>query len=454
MTETSEHASNKDAPNWRDVLKAMRNPQVAIMLALGFSSGLPFLLTGNTLGAWLRDENTTLAAIGFMGWVGLAYSLKFLWSPLVDKLNLPILGRLGQRRSWILLSQFTVTIGLLGMVLIGPQGGLALFGALAVIVAFASATQDISIDAWRIEAAADEEELALLSAGYQLGYRISLLITNALIFIVAANVGWELSYSAMAALMLVGILASFIATEPQAQHSSVGQTKSGLNPNANLWSFKGLLDAILGPFIAFFRTHGWKALLLLLAVSLYRMPDFVMGPMINPFYRDLGLSWDEIGGVRASIGLIATFVGVSLGGLAAYRLGFTKTLVLGAFLAPASNLAYTGMAYFGGSVEVLAIALTIENISEGFAGTALIAWMSSLTSFGYAATQYALLSSFYTILGKFLKGFSGVVVESLEISMGLIPAYGVFFAITAAIGIPSVAVAIWAAKAHAQATQT
>jgi len=340
------------------------------------------------------------------------------------------------------------------MVLIGPQGGLALFGALAVIVAFASATQDISIDAWRIEAAADEEELALLSAGYQLGYRISLLITNALIFIVAANVGWELSYSAMAALMLVGILASFIATEPQAQHSSVGQTKSGLNPNANLWSFKGLLDAILGPFIAFFRTHGWKALLLLLAVSLYRMPDFVMGPMINPFYRDLGLSWDEIGGVRASIGLIATFVGVSLGGLAAYRLGFTKTLVLGAFLAPASNLAYTGMAYFGGSVEVLAIALTIENISEGFAGTALIAWMSSLTSFGYAATQYALLSSFYTILGKFLKGFSGVVVESLEISMGLIPAYGVFFAITAAIGIPSVAVAIWAAKAHAQATQT
>ena len=452
--DVTEQETAPEGPSWRDVIKALGNPQVAIMLALGFSSGLPFLLTGNTLGAWLRDEGTTLSAIGFMGWVGLAYSLKFLWSPLLDKLDLPVICTLGRRRSWILLSQIVVAGGLLGMVIVGPEGGLIAFGILAVVVAFASATQDIAIDAWRIEAAASQEELALLSAGYQLGYRISLLITNALIFIVAAKIGWELSYTTMAILMVIGILAAFMAAEPKAQTSAIAKPLADISTEEKLWTLRGFKDAILGPFIAFFQTHGWKALLLLLAVSLYRMPDFVMGPMVNPFYRDLGLSWEEIGAIRASIGLGATFAGVSLGGIAAFRLGFTRTLILGAFLAPASNLAYTGMAYFGGSTEVFAAALVIENISEGFAGTALIAWMSSLTSFGYAATQYALLSSFYTILGKFLKGFSGVVVEQLQPALGLIPAYGAFFALTAAIGIPSVAIAIWAAKAHSRTAQT
>lgn len=435
-------------PGWRDVLASLRNPRVAIMLALGFSSGLPFLLTGNTLGAWLREEGTTLTAIGFIGWVGFAYSFKFLWAPLLDRVDLPLLARFGRRRSWILLAQGLVALGLLAMVLVGPAGGLLLFGAFALVVAFASATQDIAVDAWRIEAAQSDEELALLSAGYQLGYRVSLLITNALIFIVAAQVGWELSYLAMAVLMGLGMLAALVASEPSPQTSAVGDGAPGLAPEAKIWTPQGFADAVLGPFVAFFKAHGGKAVLLLAAVSLYRMPDFVMGPMVNPFYLDLGISREEIGGMRASVGLIATFVGVTLGGLAAFRLGFTRTLILGAFLAPASNLGYTFMAVAGGDLTNFAIALTIENISEGFAGTALIAWMSSLTSFGYAATQYALLSSFYTILGKFLKGFSGITVDTLEASMGLIPAYGVFFALTAAIGIPSVLISIWAARAH------
>jgi len=436
-------------PGWRDVLTGMRNPRVAIMLALGFSSGLPFLLTGNTLGAWLRVEGTSLAAIGFMGLVGLAYSFKFLWSPLLDRVRLPVIGRLGKRRSWIVLAQSGVAIGLLAMVAVGPAGGLVAFGAFAVLVAFSSATQDIAVDAWRIEAAADNEELALLSAGYQLGYRISLLITNALIFNLAAGVGWELSYTAMAALMGVGLAAALVAAEPKPQSSAVGAAAGGVAPEAPLWTPSGFFDAVAGPFIAFFKAHGGKAILLLAAVSLYRMPDFVMGPMVNPFYLDLGIAQNEIGGMRASVGLVATFIGVALGGLAAYRLGFTKTLILGAFLAPVSNLGYTFMAVMGPDLPWFAIALTIENISEGFAGTALIAWMSSLTSFGYVATQYALLSSFYTLLGKFLKSFSGVAVESLEVQLGLIPAYGTFFALTAAIGLPSVAIAIWAARAHA-----
>ncbi|MGX6648867.1 AmpG family muropeptide MFS transporter [Maricaulaceae bacterium MS644] len=453
MTEETTAGGAPPRPGWRAVLKGLTNPRVAIMLALGFSSGLPFLLTGNTLGAWLREEGTTLTAIGFIGWVGFAYSFKFLWAPILDRARLPGIGRLGKRRSWILIAQIFVAAGLIGMVFAGPQAGLVTFGALALVVAFASATQDIAVDAWRIEAAHSDEELALLSAGYQLGYRASLLITNALIFIVAANVGWELSYTAMAALMLVGMAAALMASEPDPQTSAVAQAAGVPMVEAPLWTPRGLYEAIIGPFAAFLQTHGGKAVLLLAAVSLYRMPDFVMGPMINPFYLDLGITREEIGGVRATVGLIATSIGVAAGGLAAFRLGFTRTLIIGAFLAPASNLGYTVMAATGGGLTNFAVALFVENLSEGFAGTALIAWMSSLTSFGYAATQYALLSSFYTLLGKFLKGFSGVAVETMGQAIGLIPAYGAFFALTAAIGIPSVLVSIWAARAHGDARE-
>ena len=414
-----------DRPGWRAVAASRRNPRVAVMLALGFSSGLPFLLTGNTLGAWLREEGTTLTAIGFIGWVGFAYSFKFLWAPLLDRLSLPLIGRLGRRRSWILLAQGLVALGLIAMVASGPDAGLALFGALALVVAFASATQDIAVDAWRIEAAHSDEELALLSAAYQLGYRVSLLITNALIFIVAANIGWELSYTAMAALMLVGMAAALAAAEPNPQTSAVAQSSGAPVADAPLWTAQGLYQAIIGPFAAFLKAHGGKAALLLAAVSLYRMPDFVMGPMINPFYLDLGITREAIGGMRATVGLIATSIGVAAGGLAAFRLGFTRTLIFGAFLAPASNLGYTFMAAFGGELPYFAAALALENFSEGFAGTALIAWMSSLTSFGYAATQYALLSSFYTILGKFLKGFSGAAVDAMQAPLGLLVATSV-----------------------------
>ena len=184
------------------------------MLMMGFSSGLPFLLTGNTLGYWMRDEGTTLAAIGFLSWVGLAYSLKFLWAPLIDRLDAPVFGRSGRRRGWMIVTQFLVAVGLLGLSVIGLKAGLAALGTLALIVAFASSTQDIVVDAWRIEAADDSDELGLLSAAYQLGYRFALLITEALILIVANHWGWPIAYAAMAALMAVGLCASFVAVEP------------------------------------------------------------------------------------------------------------------------------------------------------------------------------------------------------------------------------------------------
>lgn len=434
---------------WREVLASLREPRVLAMLALGLSAGLPFMLTGNTLGAWLRDEGTELAAIGFISWVGLAYSFKFLWAPLLDRVELPLLGRLGKRRSWIILAQAGIIAGLAAMTLIGPQGGLLVFGAFALVVAFFSATQDVAIDAWRIEVSRSAEELGLMSAAYQLGYRAALLITNALIFNLAARVGWEMSYGLMAVLMGIGVAAALLAAEPRTADSAVAVPSAGAPP-LSIWSRRGLYDAVIAPFVLFYQTHGTKALVLLLAISLYRLPDFVMGPMVNPFYTDLGLSRDAIGAMRAGVGLWATIAGVAAGGFCAVRLGFVPTLVLGAFLAPASNLGYTAMALVGvPDLGVFGAALTLENFSEGFAGTALIAWMSSLTTFGYAATQYALLSSFYTILGKVLKGLSGVAVEALARPLDLILAYGVFFAGTAALGLLSVLVVIWAARAHA-----
>jgi PAT family beta-lactamase induction signal transducer AmpG len=434
---------------WRDVLASFREPRVLAMLALGFSAGLPFLLTGNTLGAWLRDEGTELSAIGFISWVGLAYSLKFVWAPLLDRVELPLLGRLGKRRSWIVLAQIGVVAGLVAMTAIGPGGGLVVFGVFAVVVAFASATQDIAIDAWRIESSRSAEELGLMSAAYQLGYRAAMLVTNALIFNIAARTGWEVSFALMAMLMGVGLAAAMYAAEPRAADSLVASAAPQVAPTP-IWTLRGLYDAVIGPFLTFFAAHGKNALVLLAAISLYRLPDFVMGPMVNPFYADLGLSLDAIGAMRASVGLWGTLAGVAAGGFCAVRLGFVPTLVLGAFLAPVSNLGLTMMAFAGPDLAVFGGALALENFSEGFAGTALIAWMSSLTTFGYAATQYALLSSFYAILGKILKGLSGVAVETLDQSFDLLTAYGVFFAITASIAVPSVLVAIWAARIHSR----
>src|SRR5581483_3798679 len=192
----------------RDVLASLGQPKVAVMLALGFSSGLPFLLSGNTLGYWLRDEGTTLQAIGFLSWVGLAYSLKFLWAPVIDRVDAPVFGRFGRRRGWMIVSQLLVALALFGMSMYGPSHGLTAVGVLALIMAFASSTQDIVVDAWRIEAATDSDELGLLSAAYQLGYRAALLITEALILISATHLGWPVSYAAMGVLMGVGLCAS------------------------------------------------------------------------------------------------------------------------------------------------------------------------------------------------------------------------------------------------------
>ncbi|MCU0754593.1 MAG: MFS transporter [Xanthomonadales bacterium] len=427
---------------WREVWPQLRQPRMLVMLLLGFGCGLPFMLVGNTLGFWLRSTGVELSTIGFLSWVGMAYTLKFLWAPLIDRVPPPLLGHLGRRRGWLLLAQAGVLLGLLGMAALGPAGGLWLFGSLALLAAFASATQDIVVDAWRIESAASDEEQALLSTVYQMGYRAALLTTDALIFLVAAPLGWSSAYALMAALLFLAILATLSAREPQ----------TGTIATTPLWTPRGLHEALLGPFIAFFREHRHWALLILVAISSYRLADFVMGPMANPLYADLGIGPATIGAIRGSVGLVATLAGTAIAGLCAMRYGLVATLLAGALLGPLSNLGFSVLALSGGDTQVFAVAMAVDNFSAGFAGIALIAWMSSLTQSGYTATQYALLSSFYALPGKFLKGLSGYTVETLAVGRSLPEAYAWFFAGTAALAMPVILLCLWLLRRHAPAS--
>jgi PAT family beta-lactamase induction signal transducer AmpG len=417
----------------RDVISSLGQPKVAVMLALGFSSGLPFLLTGNTLGYWLRDEGTTLKAIGFLSWVGLAYSLKFLWAPVVDRTDAPIFARFGRRRSWMLLTQALVAIGLVGLSVWGTKHGLTAVGLMAVLVAFASSTQDIVVDAWRIEAASDSDELGLLSAAYQLGYRAALLVTDALILISANHLGWPISYTMMGVLMAIGIAASVTAIEPMRVHPDAAT----LATEPRLASIRGFIDAVVGPFREFFRVYGWVALLMLAMISLYRLPEFLMGPMANPYYHDLGLSKDTVGAVRASIGLIGSLLGIAAGGLSAVRIGYFRTLILGLLMQSVVIANFAILAYTGPDVRVFGGIMALDNFGAAFAGVALVTYMSSLTTMGYTATQYALLSSAYAYVGKFAKGFSGVMVESLASGRTLLEGYALFFIGCGLLGIPA-----------------
>jgi PAT family beta-lactamase induction signal transducer AmpG len=436
---------------WRTVVRNLREPKVLVMLLLGFSSGIPLYLVGNTLGFWMRENGIELSTIGFLSWVGIAYSLKFLWAPLVDKVDAPILGRfLGRRRGWMLLSQIVVVAALTGMAIVQPGVGgvtllgiplnqLLVFGGLALVVAFASATQDIVIDAWRIESADNPEQQGLLTSSSTLGYRGALLCTDSLILILAAHIGWSMSYEVMAMLMGVGVIAVFMAREPAAS------VRAATAPHAALYTPRGLFDAILGPFVAFFRDHGWWALLMLAAISMYRLPDFLLGPMANPFYKDLGIDKEVVGAVRGSIGLVATIAGIAVAGLSSIRFGTIPTLLAGAVLGPGSNLAFSYLALHGADAGVFSAAMAIDNFCNGFVGVALIGYMSQLTHAGYTATQYALLSSFYALPGKFLKGLTGAAVESLEHGRTLLEAYALFFLGTALVGIPAVLLCLWLA---------
>jgi len=426
------------------VIAALRRPRVMVMLMLGFSSGIPFMLTANTLGFWLRDRGLQLGAISALSWVGLVYSLKFLWAPVVDRADLPFLSRLGRRRGWVLAAQVLVAAGLSAMALTGPETNLPAFAALALTVAFASATQDIVLDAWRIEVAETAEELGLLTSAYQLGYRVALLATVSWILILAQFAGWNIAYGVMALCMLVGMAAILTAKEP-ARADAAMQARSDA---ASLWTPRGFFDAVVGPFAEFFKSHGLFGLVMLLTITLYHLSDYLRGPIVNPFYHDVGYSKIEVGLIRTSVGLWASVAGVAVGGFCSLRIGFFRTLIIGAVLQPIGIGAFALVALRGGpDLALFSLVNGMDDFAIGFSGVALVAYMSSLTNLGYVASQYAVMSSALAWTGKTLKGFSGFVIQGLQPGRDLMHAYALFYVGVAALGLPSVVLCIVLARA-------
>ena len=479
---------------WWDSIKVYGERRVFVMLLLGFAAGLPNLLIFDTLSAWLRDSGVTLELIGFFGLATLTYALKFVWAPLLDRTNIPVLTPwLGHRRSWMLVTQVLIILGLWMISGSNPQANLAGVALFAVIVGFFGATQDIAIDAWRIEVS-DDSRQGVMAASYQLGYRVAVIVAGAVPLVLAQLYNWNLSYAVMACLMGIGVLGVLLAPR-EAQHVirpiPVGDIPSrpalewiewivriglmviaalivgtGLTDKADAfnWAFGpllgdggkaqisalmelGELNGVLvqfgfvisglvlltaacwplpgletrpGAYLAgsfgaplrdFFSRFGKLAGPILALICLYRLADFVLNIM-NPFYQDLGFSLIEIAEVRKLFGVIALSLGVIVGGWAVARFGLIRTMVIGAFMSPISNLVFAWLTTQGHELSALFIAIGIDNVASGFAGTALIAYMSSLTSIGFTATQYALFSSLYALPGKIIASQSGRIVEA------------------------------------------
>ena len=422
---------------WREVWKVYAEAATLRMLLLGFSAGLPLLLVFGTLSFWLREAGIDRTTIGYLSWVGLAYGFKWVWAPLVDRLPIPLLTRLlGRRRSWLLLSQFTIMAALVSMAMTDPRVSLMPVVWCALAVAFGSATQDIALDAYRIESA-DIERQAALAASYQTGYRIAMIWAGAGALWIAARAevpnaalyqhgAWQTAYLVMAASMLLGVFTVLFSPEPQARE---------LKPSRNVAEW--LRGALVEPFADFLSRYGKQALLILALISVYRISDVVMGIMANPFYVDMGYTKDEVAAVTKIYGVIMTLVGAFVGGALAMRFGVMKVLMLGAVLSAGSNLLFAWLATVGHDVNALIAVISADNLSSGIASAAFIAYLSSLTNINYSATQYALFSSMMLLLPKFLAGYSGRYVDAFG--------YTHFFTATALLGLP-VLVLVWLAS--------
>lgn len=419
------------------------------MLFLGFSAGLPLLLVLGTLSFRLREAGIDRSTIGFLSWVGLVYGFKWMWAPLVDRLPLPFLTKLlGRRRSWLMFAQCLVIVGLVGMGLCDPQSNLEPVVWCALLVAFGSATQDIALDAFRIESA-DTQHQAALAATYQTGYRLAMIWAGAGVLWVAArasvvpvapadavasvyqHLAWQSAYWVMAASMGVGLLTVLFSAEPVSIELLPAR-------NAKEW----LQSALVEPFADFIRRYQWQAVIILLLIAIYRISDVVMGIMANPFYVDMGYTKDEVAAVSKVFGVIMTLVGAFIGGVLSMRLGVMRILMLGAVLSAATNLLFAWLAGVGHDVTALIWVVSADNLASGIASAAFIAYLSGLTNVNYSATQYALFSSMMLLAPKWLAGFSGVYVDA--------HGYAAFFNSTALLGIP-VLLLVWLASRQSKA---
>lgn len=445
-TTASAEAEAPARPTWGETLRVYLEPASLRMFALGFSAGLPLLLVLGTLSFRLREAGLDRTTIGYLSWVGLAYGFKWCWAPLVDRLPIPLLTRwLGRRRSWLLLSQACIMASLVGMALADPRTELQLVVWCALAVAFASATQDIALDAFRIESA-DMRHQGALAATYQTGYRLAMIWAGAGVLWIAARAelapavpaagavapgalyqqaAWTTAYLVMAASMLVGVLTVLFSREP---------ARVALPPAKNAADW--LRSALVEPFADFLKRYGKQALLILALIGVYRISDVVMGIMANPFYVDMGYTKDEVAAVTKVFGVIMTLVGAFIGGALSLKLGVMRVLMLGAILSAASNLLFAWLAGHGHDVTALMLVISADNLSAGVASAAFIAYLSGLTNVQYSATQYALFSSMMLLAPKWLAGYSGAFVDAYD--------YPTFFIATACLGVP-VLVLIWLA---------
>ncbi|WOO31065.1 AmpG family muropeptide MFS transporter [Diaphorobacter limosus] len=441
----SSHSAPAARRSWRQAWLVYLEPASLRMLALGFSAGLPLLLVLGTLSFRLREAGVDRTTIGYLSWVGLAYAFKWVWSPLVDRLPLPLLTRrLGRRRGWLLLAQGLVMAGLVGMALTDPRAELAPLVWCALLVAFGSATQDIALDAFRIESA-DAERQAALAATYQTGYRLAMIWAGAGVLWIAARAeipglvgyqagAWAAAYLVMAASMLVGTVTVLLSPEPAPRP---------LPPAKGLGDW--LRGAVVEPFADFIKRYRWQAALILALIAVYRISDVVMGIMANPFYVDMGYSKDEVAAVTKVFGVVMTLAGAFVGGVLSMRLGVMRVLMLGAVLSALSNLLFAWLGQRGHDVTGLVLVVSADNLAGGIASAAFIAYLSGLTNVQYSATQYALFSSMMLLLPKWLAGFSGQFVDA--------HGYSAFFTGTALLGLP-VLLLVWFASRAKKASGT
>ena len=380
------------------------------MLFFGFASGLPFLLVAGTLAFWLKENGIELKSITMIASAGMTYAFKFLWAPLLDHWRVPGFGRFGQRRGWLLFAQTGIVLGLLAMALLTPAE-LGPFVCATLVVAFLGATQDIAVDAYRIEIAPLQAQGALV-ATYSLGYRLALVVTGALALIMADHVAWRWVYVCMAAIMLIPVVASVMAREPDV-----------LRTKAKNWG-DAMHDSVVAPLTDFFQRYGWQlAAITLLFILLFKIPEqATIGGIMSPFYRDMGFSKTEIGTVTKVYGIWIGIVGVFIGGAAVARWGIGKTFGVAIVLCGASNLLYLLLIAHPGNLGVLTFAISGENLTLGFLGPPTVAFLSSLVNRQHTGTQYALLTSLVNLPGKVIGFFAGGIVAQ--------SGYGMYFILT------------------------
>jgi PAT family beta-lactamase induction signal transducer AmpG len=408
---------------WSGIRRAFATPSALTMAFLGFGCGLPFLLIASqTLSTRLRDVGLDLGSIGLISLASFFYLLKFLWAPIIDRFAFPLTAFLGRRRSWLVVAQVVVMIGLFALAYVQPEHGVESLVAWVLVASFAGATQDTVVDAYRIEIAPAESQAAL-AATYTLGYRVGLILAGAGALYLAEFEGWIVAYLAMASLMMLPIVATLLSREPDVPETTVVRKVD-------------IIGAFWQPFSSFFSTNGLLlGLALLLFVGLFKFPDQVIGVMAGPFYLDSGYTKADIATVSKLYGVWMGIAGAFLGGVAVAAFGFRRMLLLAAFGVALSNVAFLLMARNPAEIWAFYAALTADNLCQGFAGTVLVAFMSSLTDRNFTATQFALLVSLANLPGKFVGGVSGFIVESTSYSM--------FFLLSTITVVPTLLILSW-----------